>query len=241
MNWRHPPEVRHFITMIRFKMSQGRRSEPHRMNAARWFIAALLLLVLTPGRRCFADTTASDPARETHAMVAQALAILHNTSISVDERRRLMVKLAASELDFERMARGSLGRHWTELTPTQRDRFVSLFTGFFEAAYLNKIQDYANLEIRVSNETFAGRNYARVDATVIEPGSDNVPITFLLARHGSNWMVYDVEFENVGMIENYRAQFDRIIRAHGIAQLMTELQAKQAQLGAGLGTGRGSS
>src|ERR1700752_1697894 len=103
MNSRHPPEVRHFITMIRFKMSQGRRSEPHRMNDARWFIAALLLLVLTPGRRCFADTTASDPARETHAMVAQALAILHNTSMSVEERRRLMLQLAASELDFERI------------------------------------------------------------------------------------------------------------------------------------------
>ena len=54
-------------------------------------------------------------------------------------------------------------------------------------------------------------------------------------------MVYDVAIENVGMIENYRAQFDRIIRAHGISQLMADLQAKQAQLGAGLGTTRGAS
>ena len=59
------------------------------------YIAAVVLLVL-PGRRSFADITASDPARETHAMVAQAIAILHNTNISVDERRRLMLKLASS-------------------------------------------------------------------------------------------------------------------------------------------------
>jgi phospholipid transport system substrate-binding protein len=223
--------------MIPFRTSQALHAALHRTCGVGWLIGALLLLMLSPGRPSFADITTSDPARETHMMVAQAIAILHNTSISVDERRRLMIKLAASKLDFERMARGSLGPHWAELTPSQRDHFVSLFTGFFEAAYLNKLQDYSNLEIRVSDETFAGRNYARVDAIVIEPGSDNVPITFLLARHGSNWMVYDVEFENVGMIENYRAQFDRIIRAHGISQLMTDLQAKQAQLGAGLGTG----
>jgi phospholipid transport system substrate-binding protein len=224
-----------------FETSYPRYSVPHRINALGWLIAVSLLVVLTPTGRSFADITASDPAHETQSMVAQAIAILRNSNISIDERRRLVIKLAARKLDFERMARGSLGPHWTELTLSERDRFVSLFTGFFEAAYLNKIQDYSNLEIRVANETFAGRNYARVDATVIEPASDNVPITFLLARHGSNWMVYDVEFENVGMIENYRAQFDRIIRAHGIAQLMADLQAKQAQLGAALGTRRGSS
>ena len=134
-----------------------------------------------------------------------------------------------------RMARGSLGSHWAELTPAQRDRFVSLFTGFFEAAYLNKIQDYANLDIRVSDERFTDRDYARVDASVVQPGNENVPVTFMFVRRGKDWMVYDVAIENVGMIENYRAQFDRIIQAHGISQLMADLEAKQAQLGALLG------
>ena len=57
----------------------------------------------------------------------------------------------------------------------------------------------------------------------------------MLARRANDWAVYDVSIEDVGMVENYRAQFDRIIRAHGILQLMADLQAKQAQLGALLG------
>jgi phospholipid transport system substrate-binding protein len=203
--------------------------------------AVLGLLLLLSGGRLFADVAAHDPASETHAMVVDAVAILHNKSISPDQRRREVMKLADSKLDFARMARGSLGPHWSELTPAQRDRFVALFKGFFEAAYLNKIQDYSNLDIQVSNATFTGPDYARVDASVVQPGKDNVPITFMLARRGNDWRVYDVEIENVGMIENYRAQFDRIIRAHGISQLMSDLQAKQAQLGAGLGTRTGPS
>jgi phospholipid transport system substrate-binding protein len=195
----------------------------------------LLLLLLTSSRPSFADVIAPDPASETRAMVAQAVAILHNTSISAEVRRREVMNLAERKLDFMRMARGSLGSHWAELTPAQRDRFVSLFTGFFEAAYLNKIQDYANLDIRVSDERFTDRDYARVDASVVQPGNENVPVTFMFVRRGKDWMVYDVAIENVGMIENYRAQFDRIIQAHGISQLMADLEAKQAQLGALLG------
>ena len=168
-------------------------------------------------------------------MIAQAVAILHNTSISSEQRRNEVIKLAQGKLDFARMAQGSLGSHWAALTPSQRDRFVFLFTAFFEAAYLNKIQDYANLKIGVSNEKFTRGNYARVDATIVQPGEEDIPLSFMLVRRGNEWMVYDIAIEGVGMIENYRAQFDRIIRAHGISQLMADLQAKQAQLGSRLG------
>jgi phospholipid transport system substrate-binding protein len=201
-----------------------------------WCSTILLLLLFTWSWPSFADVTARDPASETRAMVAQAVAILHNTSISPERRRREAIKLAESKLDFVRMAQGSLGSHWAELTPAQRDRFVSLFTRFFEAAYLNKIQDYAHLAIQVSSEKFTDGNYARGDASVAQAGNEKVQITFMLARRGKDWMVYDVAIENVGMIENYRAQFDRIIRAHGISQLLADLEAKQAQLGPLLGT-----
>jgi phospholipid transport system substrate-binding protein len=200
----------------------------------------LLFLVVQPWPS-FSDITAPDPASETRAMIAQAVAILHNTRISADQRRSEVIKLAESKFDFARMAEGSLGSHWAGLAPAQRDRFVDLFTAFFEAAYLNKIQDYANLRIRVSDENFTGGDYARVDASVVQPGEEGIPITFMLGRRGKEWMVYDVTIEGVGMIENYRAQFDRIIRAHGISQLMADLHAKQAQLRSRLGNGRNPS
>jgi phospholipid transport system substrate-binding protein len=206
-----------------------------------WFSMTALLLLLARCGPSFADATIPDPAHETRAIVTQAVAILHNTSMSPERRRRELTKLAEGKLDFARMARGSLGSHWDELSPAQRDRFVSLFTAFFEAAYLSKIQDYANLDIRVNDEKFTDRNHAEVNAGVLQPGQDRIPITFMFARHGNDWIVYNVAIEEVGMIENYRAQFDRIIRAHGISRLMADLQAKQARLGALLGTRRGAS
>jgi len=37
------------------------------------------------------------------------------------------------------------------------------------------------------------------------------------------------------MVENYRAQFDRVIRARGLSRLEAELRIKQAKLDAMLG------
>lgn len=212
-----------------------------RTRSTPWLFAIQMLLLLAMPCRSLANAVAPDPAGQTRAILTQAVAILHATSISPARRRAALIKLAESKFDFARMARGSLGTHWAELTPAERDRFVPLFTGFFEAAYLSKIQDYANLDIRVIDEKFTDHNHAQVGARVLQPGEDAIPITFMLAHHGNEWIVYDVAIEDVGMIENYRAQFDRVIRAHGISQLMVDLQAKQAQLRTGLGAGPGAS
>jgi phospholipid transport system substrate-binding protein len=221
--------------------SSGLNSIQQRRGTAYWVAVFQLLLLVAIRWPSFAEVADSGPASETRQIVAQAVAILHNTSISPARRRAALLKLAAAKFDFARMAQGVLGSHWAELSPAQRDRFVALFTGFFEAAYLSKIQDYANLDIRVGDEKFNDHHRAQVDASVIQPGEDTIPMTFMLAQRGTDWMVYDVAIENVGMIENYRAQFDRVIRAHGISQLMADLQAKQARLRAALGATPGAS
>jgi phospholipid transport system substrate-binding protein len=159
-----------------------------------------------------------------------ALAILHDQRLPVDQRRRALLQLAERNLDLARMARGALGDHWNELTPPQRDEFVGLFGAFIEAAYLTQIQEYVKLNIAVGKQTVVSSDYATVDATVIQPEEDDLPITFMLERRGDDWLVYDVAVEGVSMVENYRAQFNRVIKRDGLAQLLTDLRAKQRQL-----------
>jgi phospholipid transport system substrate-binding protein len=173
--------------------------------------------------------------------IAQTVAILHNTQMPVDERRRQLHELAARNLDLARMAQESMGNHWYQIEPSQRDEFVKLFDAFIEAAYLERIQDYANLNIDVSSEKLVDADHAEVSATVIEPGEEPTPIIFMMERDGnSHWMVYDVMVEGVSMVGNYRAQFDRVIRDRGFDPLMETLRAKQARLAALLGESNGT-
>jgi phospholipid transport system substrate-binding protein len=171
-----------------------------------------------------------DPLVAIRTSVGQAVAILHNSQLPLVQRRRELRALAESRLDLPKMAAGSFGRHWNDLTQAERDQFVPLFTAFIEDAYLSQIQNYETLKIDASKETRLDPNHVNIAATVIQPGEDNLPITFMLERTGGGWMVYDVAVEDVSMVEHYRAQFDRVIRSQGMPQLLASLRRKQAQL-----------
>jgi phospholipid transport system substrate-binding protein len=187
----------------------------------------VLFLVAAPSH---AADDAPTPLAAVKSTLGDAIAILHNRQMPVEQRRRALRELAEHSLDLPRMAQGALDQHWSELAAGERNEFVSLFSAFIEAAYLTQIQDYVELNITVSKERYASPNYAWVDATVIQPHEEDLPITFMLERRGNDWIVYDVEVEDVSMVENYRTQFDRVIREEGLAQLLNDLRAKQKQL-----------
>lgn len=179
--------------------------------------------------------SATSPLSEVKATVNRSVAILHDQEMSLEQRRRELQQLAEHHLDLAKMARGSLGDHWSDLTPAERNEYVSLFTAFIENAYLVQIQDYAKLNIDVTRETFTSPGYAQVSATVFQPHEDPLPIVFMLERNGDEWIVYDVSVEDVSMVENYHAQFDRVIRSQGMPQLLNALRQKKIRLAALVG------
>jgi phospholipid transport system substrate-binding protein len=196
-------------------------------------VLALALAFMLSRPTALADV--ATPLAAVKSAIDETVAILHDQRTPLEQRRRELRQLAERNLDLARMAQASLGTHSSELTPAQRQEFVPLFAAFIEAAYLDQIQDYAKLKIDVSGETFIGGDHARVGATVLQPGEEPIHLEFMLERAGDAWIVYDVLVEDIGMVENYRAQFDRVIRSDGIGQLMNRLKLKQAQLASMLG------
>ena len=59
---------------------------------------------------------------------------------SASDRQMAVRKVADRMFDWPEMAKGALGKHWQERTPSERDEFVRLFAAVFERAYLSKIQ-----------------------------------------------------------------------------------------------------
>ena len=87
---------------------------------------ALMLLGATSTRRAEVQGEGMSPLSEVKATVNRAVAILREQQVSVGQRRRELQQLAENHLDLAKMARGSLGDHWDELAPTQREEFVDV-------------------------------------------------------------------------------------------------------------------
>jgi phospholipid transport system substrate-binding protein len=197
---------------------------------------ALPLSLLAPGGGAVAASAdTGTPRTAVMSAIDDAVALLHNTAMPIEQRRRELRALAERNLDLARMAENVLGTHWTEMTPAQQQEFVPLFEAFLEDAYLGEIQEYSRLKIEIGSQTFEGADYARVGATVLQPGEDPIEISFLLERRPRGWLMYDVVVDDIALVSNYRAQFDRVIRTQGLSGLDATLRMKQTKLEAMLG------
>jgi phospholipid transport system substrate-binding protein len=57
-----------------------------------------------------------------------------------------------------------------------------------------------------------------------------IGIDYLLRKDGASWRTFDVITDGVGLVENYRAMFNKIIAKDGIDGLIAKMRAKLAKM-----------
>ncbi|MBI2524662.1 MAG: ABC transporter substrate-binding protein [Candidatus Rokubacteria bacterium] len=190
----------------------------------RWLVVTGLLVALlalaVPGQ-------AAGPMQQLQQYTDRIIAIIEDPRHSGPDgrlARRAAVRSAAVEMfDSVEAGRRALGIHWTKLTPDEQQRFVRLFVDLLERAYVTKVDLYGGQRVRYLGESVEG-DHATVRARVLTKRGTEVPVeTKMLSRSG-RWLVYDVFVENIGLIANYRAQFDRVIRTSSFQELVRRLE-----------------
>jgi len=139
------------------------------------------------------------------------------------ERRAAVRKLAIEAFDVQETARRALGPHWQQRTPAEREEFVQLFADLLERSYIAKIDLYGGERLRFTDERIDGEN-AIVRAKVMTRQGTEVPVEGRMHKRADRWLIYDVAIENISLVANYRAQFDRIIRTSSYAELVKRLR-----------------
>lgn len=144
--------------------------------------------------------------------------------------RRSMIRQAVSEsFAFDEMAKRSLAAHWRDRTPAEKKEFTALFTDLLERSYINKIESYSDEKIIYLNESIDS-DYAVVKTKMVTTRNVEIPVDYKVFKIGSRWYVYDVVIEGVGLVNNYRTQFNKIIRSSSYRELVKRMQSKQDEL-----------
>jgi phospholipid transport system substrate-binding protein len=155
--------------------------------------------------------------------------VLDDPALKADERRmerRAAVrKLASEAFDVQETAQRALGTHWQQRSPAEREEFVGLFADLLERSYIAKIDLYGGERLRFTEERVDGDN-AIVRARVTTKKGTEVPVEGRMHKKGDRWLIYDVAIENISLVANYRAQFDRIIRTSSYAELVKRLRTR---------------
>jgi phospholipid transport system substrate-binding protein len=182
---------------------------------------------------------AEEPTKALRAYVDRLFAVLDDPALKepgrAAERHRTLRALAEEALDFREASRRALGSHWEPRTDAERARFVRLFTDLIDQAYLTRISRDGE-KLAFDTESITGTE-AVVRGRALSKSGGATPVTFSLYQGADRrWRVYDVSFEGMSLVGNYRAQFNKIIRASSFDELLTRLEAKtraEAQASAG--------
>lgn len=192
-------------------------------------VLILWALWLAPPVRAQTQT----PSEQFSAYTEQILKVLRDTSLheldTVEKVQAAVRKTAIRMFGVTEAARAALGTHWEARTPAEQDDFTDLLADFLEAAYIVQLQKQGSVKLRYVAEIIVG-DRAAVRLKVLTQRDTDVDVEARLVRRAERWLIADVLLAGVSVVDNYRAQFDRIIRRSGFAELVRLLEARRDAL-----------
>ncbi len=185
------------------------------------FIIAFLVL-LSP------QSFAGEPLDQLKETVTKVMKILNSKEYKDPSTRKHMEealkRIIYERFDFREAAKLSLGPHWNERTKKEQDEFVTLFSELLERSYLKKLDRFADKEIRYVGEEMQGHKATVI--TMIKMEKEDAKVTYRLHKIKGRWLVYDVVFENVGLVKLYRTRFNNIIKKSSYKELVQKMKTK---------------
>ncbi len=178
------------------------------------------------------DARAGVPSDQLRTSVDQALKVLGDGIAKREhprERRVTLRKIADDIFDWDETAKRSLGMHWQQRTPAEREEFVRLFADLLERSYMSKIELYDGEKIAYIGDTIEG-DQAVVRTRILNKQGTEIPVNYkMLRRDGDRWKVYDVEIESVSLVANYRTQINNLMRRSSYAEVVRTLKSKASE------------
>lgn len=133
----------------------------------------------------------------------------------------------ARRFDFAEMAKRALGPYWERRNARERNDYVRIFTDVAADAYVDQIEPFARETILYLRESRDG-DFAEVNTKALGIKGDELDVNYKLRSRGGEWKVYDLVIENVSVVNNYRAQFARIMNRGSFDDLLARLRDAHA-------------
>ena len=153
------------------------------------------------------------------------------------EEKELAAKVTTSVrsfLDIDQLGKRAMVDNWSKLSRAQQDQFLALLRALIEDNYVRGLR--ANLDYQVD---YTGES-TDADGNVVVTTKINtkrrsrpyaIEVDYVLVKDGDKLRAWDVKTDGVGLVENYRTMFDKIIDKDGFDGLIAKMKKKQAASG----------
>jgi phospholipid transport system substrate-binding protein len=150
-------------------------------------------------------------------------AVLENNDLEIQAKQKEIEAVVTPMFDFPLMAKLSLGkRHWTGLTPENKDRFTELFVKRLRQSYLDKLTAYTDEKVIYGSAVEVDKK-VHIPTDLVSKGS-KISMLYKLYASQSEWRIYDIEIQGVSLIRSYRSQFNEILKNGTFEDLIAKME-----------------
>jgi phospholipid transport system substrate-binding protein len=153
------------------------------------------------------------------------------------EEKELAAKVTTSVrsfLDIDQLGKRAMVDNWQKLSRAQQDEFLGLLRALIEDNYVRGLRANLDYQVDYTGES-TDKDGNLVVATKINTKRKGRPYTievdYVLVKDGDKLRAFDVKTDGVGLVENYRTQFNKIIAKDGFDGLIAKMKKKQAASG----------
>ncbi|MEX0609956.1 MAG: ABC transporter substrate-binding protein [Balneolaceae bacterium] len=143
-----------------------------------------------------------------------------------DKQRSQLKEIINGIIDFEAMASEALADTYNSISDEQRNEFVDLFSTIVRDQSLNKLDIY-RADVTYTNIDVNGEQ-VRVE-TLAQLDDVRTPVSYEMVFENDEWVITDMEIDDVSTAGSYHRQFQRIINQKGFDALMESLRKRASR------------
>ena len=140
--------------------------------------------------------------------------------------------LILPNVNFEKTTRLAAGRYWRQATPEQQAALVKAFRGTLGRSYsgaFSRVDEGTSIKVLpLRGEADAADLVVKSQVTQ-RANTQPIALDYRLEKTPQGWKIYDLNVENIWLIENYRNQFAQQISQNGIDGLIQALNQRAQQ------------
>jgi len=185
-------------------------------------LVVFLLSTITANSTERPDDFLKESVKEVSLLVSQ-----NKERFEEDENflRMKMNEVVMPKLDITLMSKIILGKkNWTSMTSSQQDDFVDAFKYKMTSTYMKSITAFDGEKIeflpykpgKKANIAFVKSKYIMI--------SGDIEVSYRLIRKNEGWKVYDIIFDGISLMKNYRADFREHVDKNGVQSLINNLR-----------------
>ena len=193
-------------------------------------ISAIIILVFS-----LSAWGADSPLSIIQASVGKTLTPLPDPSYQGpahrQERLAKAEQVIISHFDTQEFARRALGAYWDQRSVAEQREFVEVFTALVARTYTDIIDRHAKgVKVFYDKQSIDGSD-AEVDTRVLSPSEDQpVSVNYMMHRVNGQWLIYDIQVDNVSIVLNYRSQFNHFLSTSSYPDLIQTMRSKLREI-----------